>query len=358
MENLQETRVDEKRPRYLPASEISMFCEQVALILGSGMALHDGMDALCSSYKDTAFGSSFETINEAVKRTGLLHEALRDTKAFPPYLVRMVYIGEQTGKLDEVMASLSLYYAREASTRSSIQSAVFYPLCLVVMMAVVIVVLISQVLPIFRQVYRSLGTEISSSASALMNLGMGMGMAVLVAVGVLILIALVIALLMRTSKRRAVTAFLGKIFPPVRRMNERIASGRFAANLGMMLKSGYPLQEALPLIEGVMDETEARDKVKRCGEKMLEGVAFPNAVADVRLFEELHNKMIQIGFMTGQTENVMDKLAGIYQERNEQDISRLVSMIEPALVIMLSVIIGAILLSVMLPMISIISTIL
>jgi type IV pilus assembly protein PilC len=141
-------------------------------------------------------------------------------------------------------------------------------------------------------------------------------------------------------------------------MSERIAAGRFAANRGMMLKSGSPLQEALRLIEGVMDETGARAKVQRCGEEMLEGKTFPDAVAGVRMFENLHNKMIQIGFMTGQTETVMEKLAGIYQERNEQDIAHLVSMIEPTLVVLLSVIIGAILLSVMLPMISIISSIL
>jgi len=357
MEKLRKTKKQTK-PRFLPAGEISMFCEQVALILGSGVALYDGIEALCDNYKETAFGPSFAAIDEAVKRTGSLHDALREAEVFPPYMMRMVYIGEQTGKLDEVMASLSVYYAREEATRQSIQSAVFYPICLILMMAVVIVVLVAKVLPIFTQVYRSLGSEISASASALMNLGMGLGMAVLIAVGVLIAGALVLALLMRTSKRRAVSAWLGKAFPPVRRLTMRIAAGRFAANLGMMLKSGYPLQEALPLIEGVMDESEARVRVRQCGEKMMEGDTFSNAVAGVHLFEELHNKMIQIGFMTGQTESVMEKLAGIYQDKNEQDIARLVAMIEPALVILLSVIIGAILLAVMLPMISIISSIL
>ena len=62
MENLQEDRTG-KRPRFLPAGEISMFCEQVALILGSGVALYDGIEALCSNYKDTAFGPSFGAIN-------------------------------------------------------------------------------------------------------------------------------------------------------------------------------------------------------------------------------------------------------------------------------------------------------
>lgn len=358
MENLQVALSEGKRSRYLPAGEISMFCEQVALILSSGVALYDGIEALCNNYKDTAFGESFAAIDSAVKQTGSLHEALRETKAFPPYMVRMVYIGEQTGKLDEVMGALSAYYAREQATRRSIQSAVVYPLCLIAMMAIVIVVLVAKVLPIFRQVYRNLGSDISASANALMNLGMGLGTAVLITVGALILAALILALLMRTAKRHAVATWLSKAFRPVRRMSERMAAGRFAANLAMMLKSGYPLQEALPLIESVMEDPRARAKVKECGEKMLNGASFPNAIAEARLFDELHNKMIQIGFMTGQTDSVMEKLSVIYQEQNEQDIARLVAMIEPTLVILLSVIIGAILLSVMLPMVSIITSIL
>jgi len=148
------------------------------------------------------------------------------------------------------------------------------------------------------------------------------------------------------------------VFRPLRRMNERLATGRFASNLGMTLKSGYPLSEALELIEGVMADPEASAKIGQCRRKMLDGATFPNAIADTHMFDELHDKMIQIGFMTGQTDSVMEKLAGIYQERNEQDIARLVSLIEPTLVILLSVIIGAILLSVMLPMVSIISSIL
>ncbi len=357
MEHLQEA-VKEQKARYLPAGEISMFCEQVALILGSGVALYDGIEALCSNYKDTAYGAAFARIDEAVKRTGSLHAALSENKVFPPYLVRMVDIGERTGKLDEVMASLSSYYAREQATSHSIRSAITYPLCLIAMMAVVIVVLVVKVLPIFNQVYRSLGTEVSATANTLMGLGMGLGMAVLIVVGVLIVAALLLALLMRTSKRAAITKWLGKVFKPVRRMSERIAAGRFAANLAMMLKSGYPLEEAMQLIEGVMEDPEARGKVKACGDKMLEGATFPDAVASARIFDDLHNKMVQIGFMTGQTDTVMEKLAVIYQEQNEQDIARLVALIEPTLVILLSVIIGAILLSVMLPMVSIISSIL
>ena len=142
----------ETQSRFLPAGEISMFCEQVALILGSGVSLYDGIEALCDNYKGTAYGASFEAIDRAVKQTGSLHAALQETRVFPPYVLQMAKIGEQTGKLDEIMSSLSAYYAREQRIRRSVQNAVVYPICLIIMMAVVIVVLVSKVLPIFQQV--------------------------------------------------------------------------------------------------------------------------------------------------------------------------------------------------------------
>ncbi len=353
MENQQGTK-----NRYLPAGEISMFCEQVALILGSGVALYDGMEALCENYKDTNFGPSFEAIDRAVKETGSLHAALQGTRVFPPYLVQMVKIGEQTGKLDEVMSSLAAYYAREQRVSRSVQNAVIYPLCLIVMMAVVIVVLVVKVLPIFQQVYKSLGAEVSTTASTLMRFGTGVGVGVLVAAGVLILVALIVALLLRTGKREAVLNGLEKVFKPVRNLRDWMIAGRFASNMAMMLQSGYPLEETLPLIEGVAQDERARAKVKLCEAKMAEGENFSGAVEASGIFEPLHNKMVRIGYMTGQTDSVMEKLARLYQEKMDTGISRLVASIEPALVILLSVIIGAILLSVMLPMVSIISSIL
>ena len=348
----------EKKARYLPAGEISLFCEQVALILGSGVTLHDGVEALCGHYRNTGYGAAFEAIDNAVKQSGSLYAALQGTQIFPPYMVQMTKIGEETGTLDEVMRSLSAYYAREQRIQGSVRNAVIYPLCLVIMMALVIMVLVTRVLPIFERVYRSLGAEVSATASALMNFGMRVGMVVLMLVGVFILAALAVALLMRTGKNQAIQAWLGRVFPPVRRLNDCLAAGRFAANMSMMLRSGYPLEEALPLIEDTMQNRRAHAKIRDCRARMEAGESFPDAIEAAGLFDPLHNKMVHIAVLAGQTDVTMDKLAGLYQERMDTDVSRLVAMIEPTLVILLSVIIGAILLSVMLPMISIISSML
>ena len=357
MTTQQGTQRDTAKARYLSASELSIFCKQVALILHSGVPMHDGIDALCTNYKGTAYEPALTQVNGAVKEHGTLHTALALAQIFPPYMVQMAKIGEQTGKLDEVMASLSRYYAREQKIKRSIKNAVIYPACLIAMMAVVILVLVARVLPIFEQVYWSLGADVPGSASTLMSFGLNAGMAVLIIAGIAILFGLVIALLLRTGKRFDVLDWLGKVIRPVYRLNACLTAGRFASNMAMMLAGGFPLEESLPLIEDVMADPKGREKIRACKSLMEQGTPFPDAIAAVGMFEPLHIKMIQIGHMTGQTEKVMADLADMYQEQMDNDISRLIVMIEPTMVVLLSVIIGAILLAVMLPMISIMSSI-
>ncbi len=344
--------------RYIPAEEVSMFCEQVGLILSSGVALYDGIEALCNNYQQTAFAESFARINRGVQETGSLYEALKRTKAFPPYMVEMVRIGEQTGKLDQVMMSLSAYYLRESKTRRAILNAVIYPLGLLCMMAVVILVLVVKVLPIFAQVYRGLGSELSRGAVTVMDVGMNIGIGVLIAVAALIVLLLIIVLLLRTKLRQQVIQFVCVIFPPLKRIYRCMAASRFAANMSMMLSSGYPLEQSLPLIEAVFDDPGAKRKIGVCIDQMGEGKTFPEAIAKADLFDKLHNKMIQIGFLSGQTDAVMHTLAGLYDEEMDSSISRLVALIEPVMVALLTVVIGGILLSVMLPLVSIMAVIL
>ena len=358
----QETVTQNQQPKVqgkpLPPEELAVFCEQVSLILNSGVSLYDGMEALADNYKDTGAYASFERIQQGVIETGSLYYALKSETMFPPYLIEMVQIGETTGKLDTVMGALSMYYTRAGRIRRSIQNAVLYPLGLLAMMALVILVLVWKVLPIFDQVYKSLGAELPESAVSIMHFGMGVGNVVLVVVAILIVAVLAVVVLLRTKFRQAVMDLVGKLLPPIRRITASMLAEKFASNLGMMLGSGYPLEEALPLIANVFEEPAARERIHICADEVRDGVEFPVSIAKSKIFHNLHNKMIHMGFLAGKTDHVMTRLATLYEEELDNDISKVVAMIEPAMVALLSVIIGAILLSVMLPMVSIMSSIL
>jgi type IV pilus assembly protein PilC len=165
----------ERSKKRLPLDECALFCEQVSLILSAGIPLYDGVEALADSFDDTQSKEAFRKLDADVKETGSLYQATRRAGIFPDYMVGMIHIGEQTGKLDSVMRALSEYYLREDKIRRAIRSAVTYPLGLIAMMAIVIIVLVARVLPIFERVYANLGSSLSASTNAVMRCGMGTG---------------------------------------------------------------------------------------------------------------------------------------------------------------------------------------
>ena len=149
-----------RRQKGLPAMEVSLFCQQTAMLLKSGIPLYDGMEVLYENYQGTEYKAIFEQLYKSVQQGEMLYESVKEAEIFPDYMVYMLQVGEKTGKLDEVLEMLGDYYEREDKIEASIRSAVVYPLALVTMMAVVVSVLVIKVLPIFTDVFQSLGLEL------------------------------------------------------------------------------------------------------------------------------------------------------------------------------------------------------
>ncbi len=112
-----------------------------------------------------------DEIYQSVMDTGRLDQALEETKVFPEYLIRMTQIGEETGTLDEVMESLAEHYDREEAIRRSVRSAISYPLLMIGMMLVIIIILMTKVMPVFDQVFRQFGQEMTGFSRGILLAG-------------------------------------------------------------------------------------------------------------------------------------------------------------------------------------------
>lgn len=348
--------MESKRKRaWMTPSEVSLFCQQVELLLQSGIPLHEGMRSLAENYQTTAYRDALNALAEKVDETGSLYEGMRESPLFPVYALEMVRLGERLGELENVCHGLAAYYEREDNIRKAVRNAVTYPLVLIAMMACVIAVLMIRVLPIFQQVLGEMG-EVAREGGGLVGLGMGLGYGVLVALGVLIVLLLGLLVWYRLQRERA-EAFVGKIFPPVRRLRAMLTAARFANIMEMMLRSGFPLAESMELLGSVFPDEESRRKIAVCREALAEGAPFPDAVEKAGIFDPLYSKMVRLGFSAGKTDAVMGKLSQVYETEMDDRIGHLVSLIEPTLVTVLSLIIGAILLAVMLPLASILTAI-
>ena len=339
----------------LTSAELSSFCSQVALILNAGLPLYDGMETLAETTKDTQYADLYQAASKGVTETGSLYHALKQDNRWPVYLVEMVGIGEQTGQLESVMNGLSEYYGREDRIRSAVVSAVTYPMVLSVMLVLIVGIMLWRVLPVFRRVLNSMGSELNGSGGALMRVGSSIGWIVLALVGLLVLAVIVSLILMKTSARDRVLAFVRRSFPPMHRLSMKLSSSRLASVLSMMLSSGFPTNEAFRLLPSILSDDESIGKVEGIRKELDEGVGFADAISHSKFFDGLDDRMIRMGVAAGREDQVMAKIAGMYEEQVEDGIARLVAIIEPTLIALLSVVIGAILLSVMLPMAGILS---
>ena len=347
-----------KKGRIMSSEELSSFCDQIALMLSSGMTLRDGIEMLAEdemkdkSLKHRPYTNLYKTVDE----TGSLYVALKENEEdWPSYMIEMVDIGEQTGRLEDIMLSLSTYYQREGRIRSAAVSAITYPLVLGVMLVVIIGILLWRVLPIFRRVLASLGVGASSSGSVLMQIGTYVGWGVLILIGLVVLAAIVIAILLKTKARSGVLKFLKNLFPPVRKLTEKLSASRVAGILSLMLSSGFPMENALQMAPAALADQESIDKVAQLRKDMQAGDTFSDALSKSGLFADFHNRMLKVGAASGHEPQVMGKIAEIYEEQVEDGLDHLISIVEPTLVALLCVVIGAILLSVMLPMAGVLS---
>lgn len=328
-------------------------CEQIALMLGAGISLSDGLESLAG---DT--DAQLADLARGVEETGSLSEALRADGRWPAYMVEMAAIGERTGQLEEVMRGLGVYYAREARFRRALAGATAYPTTLGSMLVLIVLVMLWKVFPVFRRVLAGLGVGMTGTAGRMMNLGAAVGWAVLAVVLAALVIAGVCAALMHTPAKEHVRRALMDRIGPLKRLRKRIALARISSALSMLLSAGIPLDEALTLTQKVVDDEASAKKLEEMRIAMLEGAPFADALSGTGLFDGLHSRMISMGAAAGREDEVMAGIAADLEEQVEESADRLVAVIEPTLVALLTVVVGAMLLSVMLPMAGILSNML
>jgi type IV pilus assembly protein PilC len=341
----------------LTNTEISAFCAQIAMIMKSGIPVSEGIAIMIEDMKNIRGREMLEKISERLESGGAFYSALEDTGKFPRYVVDMAELGERTGRLDNVMDSLNLYYEREEAIAKNIRSAITYPMVMIVMMLAVIIVLIVNVLPIFNEVFIQLGSEMTGFSRGMMEMGQVISRYSIVFVVILCVIAAAFLALRYTKAGRLFWQNFQHNFFATKKMMTKMASGRFASAMAMTLASGLDIDQSLDMAEKLVVNPNTRAKLKKCREYMKDGESFSTALVHADIFTGVYARMISVGFKTGSVDTVMSRISVMYDEEIQGQVANAIAVLEPTLVAVLSVIMGMILLSVMVPLMSIMTTI-
>ncbi|MDO5601409.1 MAG: type II secretion system F family protein [Oscillospiraceae bacterium] len=346
-----------RRVKQLSKPELSAFCSQMAMVMKSGISVQEGVSIMTQDAENPYTKEILSGVSERCETGSSFYAALSESGVFPKYMLDMIAIGEESGRLDEVLDSLADYYEREDGIAKSIRHAVSYPLVMIVMMLLVIGVLVIKVLPIFNQVFQQLGSELTGFSKTVMDMGAAVSRYAVVFVLILGVLALAFIIFRNTrGGRRALDVFKAHFFV-TKKLSAKIAAGRFASGMALMMASGLDTDQSLEMVSRLVDHPVVEKKVRACQQAIAEGASFADAVMQAGIFSGLYARMLAVGFKTGSTDQVMKKLADKYEQEVDETLSSIISVLEPSLVAVLSIIVGMILLSVMLPLMGIMSTI-
>lgn len=342
----------------LSNTELSYFCGQMSMIIRAGISSIEGLYMMADDSEATADEKKlYKELQTRLEEGGYLYTALESVGVFPSYMVNMTRIGEETGTLDNVMDALRRHYAREEEIRQSIRQAVTYPIVMAGMILVVILVLLLQVMPVFRQVFRQLGSEMTGFAGALFSAGDIIRRYSIVFVVILVAILLIVVICVRTEGgRKAGIGFLSK-FRFFKKLRNDISTSRFADGLALALRSGFSPDFGIEMVSEIIEDKAFSAKIDTCKQKLTDGSPFDEALKESQILSGVPARMMTIGNRTGSADTVMEQISDLSQKRIDTSISNALGTIEPVLIVLLSLIIGAILMSVMFPLLGIVSSI-
>ena len=346
------------KQHHLTNDEISALCLELSLLLHSGADAGSGLYLLAEEEGGSSLGALLAQMSRQVDEGSGLAAAFQACGAFPEYVCGLVRVGEQTGRTEEALQALARYYADRAQLDRQLRSALLYPAVLLLVMLAVIVVLLTQVLPVFHDVYASLGGQLTGVAGSLLALGQALDRLMPL---LCLLLALAVILLAAFSGS---FSFRCRILSLWRRrmgdtgVSKKLNDARFAQALSMGIGSGLTMEASLDLAASLLaDLPAAQRRCQSCRTQLEEGVPLAKAMGDSGVLPKSDCRLLDLGMRSGSGDRVMEQIAQHLSQLGEDALEARMGQIEPTLVVISSILVGLILLSVMLPLMHIMTAI-
>jgi len=351
------SKKENNTPQKLKTSELIAFCSEMSLYLRAGNPVSECFYIFLK--QDRAYlpkNAIVELYSETEMGTPLF-EAMTLTGIFPDYMLSMVNAGERTGHLESVFRNLSKYYLSQERTRRNLRSAILYPLILLLITLLVVFIIMPEVLPIYNDAFSALGGTIPAFTFVLINIGNAIGSVRYYILGILLLIFIVFGILMaiKTTREKIVSNAKKNFYK--KNTGIKLNSAFFISLLSLGVSGGLDIDDTLKMIENSFGDRFGPNAVTKCREDIASGTGFAKAVNAAGLLSDIDSSILEAGIATGNTDVVLEELTIRTEEDAQNAINKTVGAIEPAIVLVMSVIVAIILIAVMFPLLGIMSAI-
>ena len=339
---------------------LTQFTRQLATLVTAGLPLMRGIEVLKRQMKDPQMKEALEGIADNISSGGTFSEALTAyPKIFDKLYVNMVKAGEAGGVLEVVLGRLAEFAEKAEKIKNKVKGAMIYP-CVVLIAAVGITwFLLVAVIPKFKQVFNDmLGgaslpaiTEIVIQASEFMqHNGLQIG-------AVVAAIVIIFKIIGKTEKGAYFFDVLKLKMPVTGTLAQRSAVSKFTRTLGTLLSSGVPILQSLMITRDTTGNRVLTKAIQNIHDSVKEGESMTQPLSQCKVFPPMVVSMVEVGEETGALADMLTRIANTYDDEVDNAVAGMTAAIEPALIIVLAVVVGTIVIAMFLPMIKIISSV-
>jgi type IV pilus assembly protein PilC len=357
-------KINIKLPKFLQGKiktqVLTQFTRQLATLVNAGLPLMRGIDVLKRQMKDPQMLEALEGIAENIAAGGTFSEALTlYPKIFDNLYVNMVKAGEAGGVLEVVLGRLAEFAEKSEKIKNKVKGAMIYPIVVLFAAVGITAFLLVAVIPKFKQVFNDMlgGAALPAITEAVIQMSEWVqhnGLTLAAAVVAVVVLKKVIG---KTEKGAYLYDVMSLKMPVTGTLVQRTAVSRVTRTLGTLLSSGVPILQSLVIVRDTTGNRVVSQALQNVHDAVKEGEGMTGPLSQCKVFPPMVVSMVEVGEETGALADMLTRIANTYDDEVDNAVAGMTAAIEPALIIVLAVVVGTIVIAMFLPMIKIISSV-
>jgi len=332
-------------------ADIAVVTRQIATMLGAGVPLVQTIEMIGKGHNNGNMQKLLAEVGNKLQSGIPLSECLRDhPRYFDGLYCDLVNSGEQSGSLETIYARIASYKEKSEALKSKIKKAMTYPIAVLVIAAVVTSILLIFVVPVFQEIFESFGAELPGftlfvvGISEFMQAYWYLGLAAIFAAGYLFKKAHLNSQKFRDNVDKKILKL-----PVLGDLLEKAAVARFSSTLSTTFAAGVPLPDALESAAGASGNAVFRDAILEIRSEVMSGMQMNLAMRNCNIFPDMVIQMVAIGEESGAVDDMLSKVATVYEQQVDDAVDSLTSLLEPMIMAVLGVVIGGLIIAMYLP---------
>ena len=333
------------------ARDLSVMCRQFVSMTKAGVSILESLKMLCEQTENKRLQDALKEVRISVEKGETLADSMAEhPKVFPGIMVNMVAAGEASGSLEIAMERVATQLERSHKTQAMVKKAMIYPIAVCLVAVIVTIVMLVVVIPNYEDMFSQLGTELPWITMMYVNLSHVITNYWYIIIPIIIALVIAIRYFAKTDLGKHVFGKMALKLPLIGKLTTKSAASMMARTMSTLLGAGVPLIEAVDIVSGVMSNIYFKEAMQDAREEITIGMPLSRPLQESGLFPPMVYQMIRIGEESGNTEEMLDKLADYYDEEVEMSVQSLMAAMEPLIIIVLAVVVGGLIAACMMPM--------